>query len=513
MYEVLAEAVSGLDDRLGSGDQWSGVQTDDRLAKAIFDAERTIATSAWRPDGLASPHKARMYLLQGARRLSELIGFFDDLPRQSIADPDGTTAHLIRGMATELHKCAAALATNGSELPDPGSIETENERFVEAARHHFARHTGPGGESAGPGQYAERVFVLHQMSWSVMLASVCCRAVQGAPLEAPPLIAQCPLVNTMTDGPSVRKWMRRARRNLNPRSVHLQNSLRLATGLGLARLLVGALGLQHGFWVGFATLVVLKTSSAGTRSTALQAAVGTTIGFGISAALVTTFGVDAPVYSFLLPVVIFAAFYLPGAVSFVAGQACFTIVIVVLFNLLKPSGWTVGLIRLEDVLIGSAIGLTIGMAIWPRGAASELFRILARLYVSGSDYAKATVETMVATVSSTTRPSQIDVEAFRSRAEADAVDAEDVFSQFLSEPHQSDAPVLAWSELMASAHQLWFGTTLVGLFPVVAGSAAGMPELCRGLGGIRGPAEPDPSQSGGNAARRRRLEGGSSPAD
>ena len=374
-YEVLAEGVGDLGDHFDSGVPWSGAQTDDRLAAAIFDAEQAVANSAWRPDGLASPHKARMYLLQGARRLSGLIGLFDDLPPQSIVDPDGTTTRLIRGMATELRKCAAALASRSSDMPDPRSIQTDNDQFIEAARLHFARQTGRGDQSAGLGRYAEKVFVLHQMSWGVMLASVCCRAIHRAPLEAPPLIANSPLVNAMTDGPSVKKWMRRARRNLNLRSVHLQNSLRLAVGLGLARLLVGVLDLQHGFWVGFATLVVLKTSSAGTRSTALQAAVGTAIGFGISTVFITTFGVDASVYSFLLPVVIFAAFYLPGAVSFVAGQACFTIVIVVLFNLLKPSGWSVGLIRLEDVFIGSAIGLTIGMAIWPRGTSSELFRI------------------------------------------------------------------------------------------------------------------------------------------
>ena len=67
-----------------------------------------------------------MYLLQGARRLSGLIGHFDGPPRQSIADPDGTAARLIRGMATELHRCAASLASRDAGLPDPRSIETDN---------------------------------------------------------------------------------------------------------------------------------------------------------------------------------------------------------------------------------------------------------------------------------------------------------------------------------------------------------------------------------------------------
>jgi len=158
---------------------------------------------------------------------------------------------------------------------------------------------------------------------------------------------------------------------------------------------VGLFDLQNGFWVGFATLVVLKTSAAGTRATAVQAVVGTAIGFGVSSVLITTFGVDALVYSLVLPLVVFAAFYLPGTVSFVAGQACFTLVIVILFNLLKPAGWTVGLIRLEDVLIGAGIGLAIGLAIWPHGATPELRAALARLLSAGADFVESTVGVLV----------------------------------------------------------------------------------------------------------------------
>jgi uncharacterized membrane protein YccC len=293
-------------------------------------------------------------------------------------------------------------------------------------------------------------------------------------------VARSPLVSCLTDSDSVKKWVRRARRNLTIRSIHMQNSLRLAAGLALARLVVGLLGLQHGFWVGFATLVVLKTSSAGTRSTAAQAAIGTAVGFGVSAFFITTFGVRADFYSVLLPFVIFAAFYLPTAVSFIAGQACFTVVIVVLFNLLKPAGWDVGLIRLEDVLIGSVIGLVIGMAIWPRGASSELSGVIARLYVDGSAYARATVEYLIDELRGEPAPARTELAELRGKVEASSVDSEDVFSQYLAEPHQSDAPVMAWSELIATAHQLWFGTLAVGLLPVTAGSGSGMSDLLDG---------------------------------
>ena len=47
------------------------------------------------------------------------------------------------------------------------------------------------------------------------------------------------------------------------------------------------------------------------------------------------------------------AAYAPRAISFAAGQAAFTVVLFVLFNMIQPVGWRVGLVRLEDVAIGS----------------------------------------------------------------------------------------------------------------------------------------------------------------
>ena len=47
---------------------------------------------------------------------------------------------------------------------------------------------------------------------------------------------------------------------LSTRSVTFQNSLRLAIGLALARLLGGVLEVENGFWVLFATLSVVRTA-------------------------------------------------------------------------------------------------------------------------------------------------------------------------------------------------------------------------------------------------------------
>ena len=74
----------------------------------------------------------------------------------------------------------------------------------------------------------------------------------------------------------------------------------------------------------------------------------------------------------LLPFVVLVAAYLPEAVSFAAGQAAFTVMVVILFNIIEPVGWTVGLVRIEDIALGCAAGLISGVLLWPRGAAAQI---------------------------------------------------------------------------------------------------------------------------------------------
>ncbi len=86
----------------------------------------------------------------------------------------------------------------------------------------------------------------------------------------------------------------------------------------------------------------------------------------------------------------------PAAISFVAGQAAFTLALLVLFNLLVPVGWKLGLVRIEDVAIGGAVSLAVGMLFWPRGATNELSRALGSAYVDSSGYLAEAVAHAVA---------------------------------------------------------------------------------------------------------------------
>ena len=83
-------------------------------------------------------------------------------------------------------------------------------------------------------------------------------------------------------------------------------------------------------------------------------------------------GTNTTVLWILLPFVVLFAGLAPTAISFAAGQAAFTVTLLILFNLLVPVGWTLGLVRIEDVAIGSAVSLARRPAVLaPRGAAAS----------------------------------------------------------------------------------------------------------------------------------------------
>jgi hypothetical protein len=76
----------------------------------------------------------------------------------------------------------------------------------------------------------------------------------------------------------------------------------------------------------------------------------------------------------------------PSMISFAAGQAGFTLVVIILFNIIDPLGWMVGLTRIEDVAMGCGVSIVVGFLFWPRGATAALGRALSDAFVASSTY-------------------------------------------------------------------------------------------------------------------------------
>jgi hypothetical protein len=171
----------------------------------------------------------------------------------------------------------------------------------------------------------------------------------------------------------------------------LHNSLRGAAGLGLAVLAARLTGVQHSFWVVLGALSVLRSNALNTGQDAVRAMLGTVVGFIVGAALLVGIGTNTTLLWFLLPLAVFLAGVAPAVISFAGGQAAFTLTLVILFNLIEPTGWRVGLVRIKDVAIGVGVSLVVGVLFWPRGAAPALRQALAEAYADVVEYFASTV--------------------------------------------------------------------------------------------------------------------------
>jgi len=163
---------------------------------------------------------------------------------------------------------------------------------------------------------------------------------------------------------------------LNSRSVAAHNGLRMGVGLALAVAVTHLHLVEHGFWVVVGTMLVLSSSALSTRTKVVQAVTGTAVGIVLGALLVAAVGVQPVVLWLLVPITLFASTYLPRFVSFTAAQAMAALSLLVILNLLAPAGWRVGLLRIQDIAMGAAVGLTVSLLLWPRGATAAVSALI-----------------------------------------------------------------------------------------------------------------------------------------
>jgi hypothetical protein len=215
--------------------------------------------------------------------------------------------------------------------------------------------------------------------------------------------------------------------HLSFRSVWFRNALRGAIALALAVTVVEITDVGHGFWVVLGTLSVLRSNALGTGATAMRAVGGTTVGFIVGSAIMAGIGHHTALLWVLLPLAVLVAGVVPSMISFAAGQAGFTLVVIILFNIIDPTGWTVGLTRVEDVAIGCGVSIVVGALFWPRGATAALGRALSDAFMASSGYLADAVDRL------TTTGHPIDTLPGQRASHRAYMRLDDAFRQFLGE--------------------------------------------------------------------------------
>ena len=383
--DSVAALAKGDPDRIAAADEAAG--------SAIGELRRTFTSVPYRPTGATGPPAALSRLVGDVSWLRPLV---HTLPGTLRLDASfRPEAERLETAAIEALRASASTLERGPDRPDVEGLERAREETAAAFARGVSAATEEGDDEALAAQL-EEAFRLRTLSYGTWQIAIDSLLAAGLPAPDP----DQPTVEDKTEGKGPMGRALGAARillagHLSTDSVWFRNSLRGAVGLGLA-VLVGQLAeLQHSFWVVLGTLSVLRSNALATGSTILRALAGTAVGILVGGGLVALLGSEEAALWAILPFGFALAGYAPRAISFAAGQAAFTAVVLILFDLISPSGWVTGLLRIEDIAIGCAISLGVGVLFWPRGAAAVLRQSIATAYERCAEYVSVTARTML----------------------------------------------------------------------------------------------------------------------
>jgi uncharacterized membrane protein YccC len=255
-------------------------------------------------------------------------------------------------------------------------------------------------------------------------------------------------------------YLRRILDHLSFRSVLFRNAVRGALGLAVAVAIVEVTDVQHGFWVVLGTLSVLRSNAVGTGATALRAVGGTTLGVILGSLIMVGLADRTVLLWVLLPAAVLVAGIAPSMISFAGGQAAFTLVVIILFNIIEPVGWKVGLTRIEDVAIGCGVSVVVGLLFWPRGATAALGRALSGAFVASSAYLAGAVDRLTMT------SRHVDTGPAQQASQRAYFLLDDAFRQFLTERGAKVVSVDTIARLFTGSNRLRLAAYTLGTLPV-----------------------------------------------
>ncbi len=333
-----------------------------------------------------------------------------------------------------------------------------------------------GSDEAVAGEFERPLYAAHELGYTVTLAGETVRAIARADARTwwDRLLGRNRPLDDDPEPSASRQAGRMARNHLTSRSVWWRNSIRGAVGLALAVTLARLFDAQNAFWIGLGALSVLRSNALSTGTIAVRALLGTLLGFAVGGALVAAIGTNHAVLWPLLPVAIFVAGVAPAMISFMAGQAAFTVFSIVLFNLLAPIGWRIGIVRVEDVALGCLASLVAGVLFWPRGSAHALSGALAEAYRSGADYLHRVITGLLSP------EEEADPEPPNSGA---THRLDDAFRQYLAEAGAKRVPLASIVALTNGAARLHLaGLAVLGIRTSAAGVEVSPEASVRSLG-------------------------------
>jgi uncharacterized membrane protein YccC len=435
LWQLAADAVRAVADlvRRAGADG-----SRDAASKATAALRRGYASSPFRPAGPAVRDRAFVALMEGLERMVALEPHIGGPLRE-------TGATLCSATADVLDATAVCMTDGTAPAPDLGALD--------GARHDNRTAMADWARgSLRDGMAPAEVLVGVEGSWwtrvmSFMAVGVAADAEIGRTGHTLRGELAATLQTPVEETPGVwARFTRVLRVNLAFGSIRFRNALRTALGLGIAITLAGLLSIDHAFWVGLAVLSVLRSNALATGRTAVQAVGGTVLGFLVVLVFFGIFDAGSTAEWIALPIASFLAAYAPSAISFVVGQASFTVTIVLLFDIIVPDGWHTGVVRVEDIVLGAVVGLCVGLLMWPRGAVGMLREVIGGHLRADADYLGASLRLLAG------EPAD-DEAACRTRACDASRLVGDAYDDLLAAPGTLPPDHVTWGALAAAARQ------------------------------------------------------------
>jgi uncharacterized membrane protein YccC len=410
------------------------VERSDRAAQALH---ATFFATPFRPAGLSTAARAVVRLVDELRWLNSIdVQSADAEPDTAVRSTQEAVAHVLAAAADLIERPTGSAApldeARGTLRAELEVLERSTTRMMDEDGHADVSALNPGFRAT------EMSYIALQLGSNAAAAAAAARRTWWEKLLGRPPAGFPSTVAAAQE---------RAVAHLQPHSVWLRNSLRGAAGLGIAILVAERSGAQHSFWIVLGTLSVLRSNALSTGQTIVRAIGGTAVGLVAGGTLVWLIGTNETLLWLVLPFAILMAGLAPAAVSFGAGQAAFTLTIFIIFNILQPAGWSLGLVRIEDVALGCAVSLLVGTLLWPRGAGAVLGRALASAYRDSAAYLAAAIAYAIGCCDHTTprreRPEQ---DAVRAAAASRRLD--DAFRGYVGERGAKPVPLAEVTSLV-----------------------------------------------------------------
>jgi uncharacterized membrane protein YccC len=411
----------------------------------VANLRRGFVVAQRRPSGATRRDRA---LAELATELDRALTF---AASAAVADstPVASEAAALSTAVVRALQASAALLDGGSDTHDIEPLVTARDAHRAALDRWAAEQLSAG---AKPEIVLDGLVAAHPLRLMSMMALTIAQnaeVIAGVPTTgAAPELSRRGVLNTF-------------REELTPSSIWLRNSLRTGLGVAVAVFIARSLAVPFAFWVVLGTLSALRSNVSATGRSAVLALGGTALGVLIAVPFVGITGDFPWLWWLVLPLLVFLAAYTPAAVNFVLGQAAFSVLVVVLFNILAPTDWQIGLVRLEDAALGVGVSAVVGLLLWPRGAQGQLRSALADLYDAAASSLSFSFRRMLTDADEPTQ----EVSASNRIARTEAIRAQEVFQQFLNERTRQAPGVDVWAMLLSGAKSfLLIGDVLDWLF-------------------------------------------------